>query len=282
MKALKVRPTEDELDEPNVRTVARLVVGGFMAPLRDPRGIVIGTALVGLCLWGFHGDLQLLGKVWNGWTGPGSDPSGRARIIPGVPWDQEWISFWAGALFVVGMPALVIKFVLKRRLKDFGLGPPIKGRGKLAAISAAALLVVAFASFYQYGRAADMSAIYPFYRDFDNVGQFVLYEIGYLPFFIAIEFVFRGFILLGMYTLPSRPGEDAPDPASIRPDWRLLIPMLAYTAWHLGKPPAELWGTLVWGPAAGAIVLATRSIWPIVLVHWLLDVWMDLVSWQGW
>jgi membrane protease YdiL (CAAX protease family) len=58
--------------------------------------------------------------------------------------------------------------------------------------------------------------------------------------------------------------------------------MLAYTAWHLGKPLPELWGTLVWGPAASAIVLATHSIWPIVLVHWLLNVWMDLVSWQGW
>ncbi len=282
MKGLTVRPPESELDAPNLKTLIRLVVDGFLAPLRDPRGIVIATTLVGLCLWGFHGNLELLGKIWDGWTGPGSDVAGRARIMPGVPWDQEWISFWAGALFVVGLPALVIKFVFKRGLSDFGLGMPAKGRGKLAAISAGALFVLAFASFYQYGHGADMSAVYPFYRDFDNVGQFVIYEIGYLPFFVAIEFIFRGFLLFGMYVLPARSGEDAPNLTSLRPDWRLLLPILAYTAWHLGKPLPELWGTLVWGPAAGAIVLATRSIWPIVLVHWLLNVWMDLVSWQGW
>ena len=41
-------------------------------------------------------------------------------------------------------------------------------------------------------------------------------------------------------------------------------------------------GTLAWGLAAGAILLAIRSVWPIVLVHWLLNVWLDLlVDLQG-
>ena len=38
--------------------------------------------------------------------------------------------------------------------------------------------------------------------------------------------------------------------------YAILLSMLSYTAWHLGKPLPELWGTLVWGLVAGTIVLA--------------------------
>jgi hypothetical protein len=33
---------------------------------------------------------------------------------------------------------------------------------------------------------------------------------------------------------------------------------------------------------ATVTVFATRSIWPVAISHWLLDVVMDLVIWQGW
>jgi membrane protease YdiL (CAAX protease family) len=57
--------------------------------------------------------------------------------------------------------------------------------------------------------------------------------------------------------------------------YALLIQMLSYTAWHLGKPLPELWGTLIWGLAAGAVAYSVRSIWPVILSHWLLNVFMD-------
>jgi membrane protease YdiL (CAAX protease family) len=52
--------------------------------------------------------------------------------------------------------------------------------------------------------------------------------------------------------------------------------MLSYTAWHLGKPLPEVWGTLVWGLATGTIALATGTIWPIIIVHWLLNIVLDV------
>jgi membrane protease YdiL (CAAX protease family) len=58
--------------------------------------------------------------------------------------------------------------------------------------------------------------------------------------------------------------------------------MLSYTAWHLGKPVPELWGTLVWGILAGTVVLATRTVWPVIIVHWLLNVFMDLAIYKDW
>ena len=63
--------------------------------------------------------------------------------------------------------------------------------------------------------------------------------------------------------------------------YAIFISMLSYTAWHLGKPIPELWGTLVWGLATGTVALATRTIWHIVLVHWLLNVFMDWAIWSG-
>ena len=286
MNMLEPRPiTGSELESPSVRTVARLLVNTVVGPLREPRGVLLATAIVAIMLWGYHGNFELLGAVWDGWAGPGSNPAGRAQILPGIPWDQEWLSFWAGALFVVGIPAIVIRRVFKRRLRDFGLGRPPRGRRRLALICAVGLLLLPFGTFYLYAHDPGMASTYPFYRQFEGVGQFVVYELGYIPFFLAIEFIFRGFLLFGLYVLPSggaRTDEAKSDGLRAFPDWRLLVPMLAYTAWHLGKPLPELWGTLIWGPAASAVAIATRSIWPIVIAHWLLNVWMDLVIWQSW
>lgn len=276
------QPGSVSVDPPKLNDLARLLWSAFVAPFRDPIGILLGSGIVALMLWGYHGNLELLGAVWDGWTGPGSDPTARAGIIPGIPWDQEWLSFWVGALLVVGIPAIVIRCVFKRRLRDFGLGLPPPGLRRLALMCAIGLFVVSFGTFYLYGHDPAMAATYPFFRDFDGIGQFVAYEIGYLPFFVAIEFMFRGYLLFGMYLLPARKAGAGEKGLLANLDWRILIPMLAYTTWHLGKPLPELWGTLAWGPATSAVALATRSIWPIIIVHWLLNVWMDLVIWQQW
>ena len=44
-----------------------------------------------------------------------------------------------------------------------------------------------------------------------------------------------------------------------------------------GKPVPELFGTLIWGLAAGASAYAVRSIWPVVMANWLLNVISDSV-----
>jgi hypothetical protein len=224
--------------------------------------------------------------IFPGWHGPGSDPATRDTVIPGLPWDQEWISFFAGALLVVGFPALLIRFVLHQRLRDYGLGPPPRDRRRLTVISALVLFVVSAPAFWIGAHNADMRATYPFFRDFHGTGQFALYELGYLPFFVAIEFIFRGYLLFGLFQLHDR---DAPAGVGgargplVFGYYAILVSMLSYTAWHLGKPLPELWGTLVWGVAAGTVALATRTIWGIVAVHWLLNVFLlDLVVWKGW
>jgi uncharacterized protein len=131
-----------------------------------------------------------------------------------------------------------------------------------------------------------MRALYPLYRGpFASVGEFALYEAGYFLFFVAIEFIFRGYLLFGLYNARDRdalPGtQGIPGPVVFGYS-AILVSMLSYTAWHLGKPIPELWGTLVWGIATSTVVLATRSIWPVVVVHWMLNVFLDaVITWGG-
>ncbi len=278
--------SEAELEHPGVRTVLKLIYNSCARLFHDPIGMILGSAFVLLMLWGPHGTLDLLPKLWSGWHGPGSDPASRARIIPGIPWDQEWLSFVAGFVLVVLVPMLLIKFVYRQELRDYGLGLPAKDRWGLALVSAALLLVFSLVPFYLGASDPGMRATYPLYRGpFASVGQFALYEAGYFPFFVAIEFIFRGYLLFGLFHARDRdalPGTHGIPGPFVFGYYAILISMLSYTAWHLGKPVPELWGTLVWGIATGTVVLATRSIWPVVVVHWLLNVFLDaVIVWGG-
>jgi hypothetical protein len=276
---------EHELEHPTLGTIGRLIWNTLVRFFYDPIAIILGSAFLALMLWGHHGDLQLLGVVWDGWKGPGSDPATRAEILPGIPWDQEWLSFWAGCAIVVGIPWLLIRFVFHQRLRDYGMGAPPPGRRRLALLASLVLLVPSIPLFYLGAHDPGMKDTYPFFRDFDGTGEFLVYELGYLPFFVAIEFIFRGYLLFGLFGLQDRdapPGVIGEKGPLVFGYYAILISMLSYTAWHLGKPVPELWGTLAWGVVTGTIALAIRSILPIIAVHWLLNVWLDLLIWQGW
>lgn len=272
--------SEAELESPTFLTVLKVTWSAIRAFPAERAGQILGSAFLLLMVWGFHGNLDLLHGILPGWRGPGVDIGARPQLIPGVPWDNELISFWGGALLVVVIPALLILFVYRQKLSDYGLGLPPKGRRKLAVITFLVLTLLSLPAFYIATRNADMRAIYPFYRPFTSVPQFILYELTYLPFFIAIEFIFRGYLLFGLAGIGKAEGVRATPAAHVAfyfGKYALLIQMLSYTAWHLGKPLPELWGTLIWGLAAGVLAYTVRSIWPVVLSHWLLNVFFDAV-----
>jgi hypothetical protein len=271
---------DTELDAPRIRTVLRLIWNTIAWVIHDPAAMGVTVGFLVLMLWGWHGRLEIVRELWDGWRPFAETPGDRARIIPGIPWDQEWLSFWVGALLLVGVPAVLIKGVFKHRLSDYGLGFPIRGRWRLALLSAAILFCVSLPMFLLGARHEGMRCTYPFYRGgFADSGEILLYELGYFPYFLAIEFIFRGFLLFGLYHAwrsRSKRGEGRLPGFGY---YAILLSMLSYTAWHLGTPVPDLWGTLVWGLAAGTITLATGTIWPIVIVHWLLNVCLDVSIW---
>jgi membrane protease YdiL (CAAX protease family) len=268
---------EEELASPTFATVFKVVWQQLRTFRFERAAQIVGSAFVLLMLWGYHGNLELLKLVLPAWSAPGVDIASRPAILPFVPWDRELISFWGGALLLVLVPIAIIKFGFKQSLRDYGLGLPPPGRWKLAGLSFILLMAVSAPAFVLGATDPAMRATYPFYQPFDSVGQFLLYQLTYLPFFIAIEFIFRGYLLFGLSGV--RDDEVTKDigvqGAFFFGRYALLIQMLSYTAWHLGKPLPELWGTLIWGLVAGAAAYTVRSIWPVVAAHWLLNVLLD-------
>lgn len=259
-------------------TVLRLVWYCIQKALTTRHGQIIFSAIVLIMLWGPHGNLELLKTFWPAWHGPGTDPLHRPNLIPGLPWDHELISFWAGAFLLVVVPAGIIRFGFKQSLSRYGLGLPPKGRRTLAVWVFLILTLLSLPAFWAGAHNEQVRQVYPIFNSFSSVGQFVLYELTYLPFFIAIEFIFRGYLLFGLDDIDSKESQNRDirmsEPLSL-PVNAVLIQMLSYTAWHLGKPLPELWGTIVWGFAAAAGAYSVRSIWPVVCAHWLLNVFMD-------
>ncbi len=277
---------EGELRDPTFFTVVRVIWLSIRSFFRERPGQIITSTFILIMAWGTHGRLELLGYIWPDWRGPGQALGIRPSLIPGIPWDNELISFVAGAALLVLIPILLIKFVYRQPLALYGLGFPPRSRWKLAAQSFLFVTVVSLPFFWFGSRLSEMRATYPLYRPFDSTISFIGYELSYLLFFIAIEFIFRGYLLFGLAGVqdtdiaPAAPDTGTPGPFYFG-KYALLIQMLSYTAWHLGKPALELWGTLVWGLTAGATAYTVRSIWPIVLSHWLLNVFIDLLVWQS-
>lgn len=97
---------------------------------------------------------------------------------------------------------------------------------------------------------------------------YVIYEGLYLIKWIAWEFFFRGFMLFGF-------GKDLLHRA-------VLASTVPFTLMHFGKPELETLGALVAGLVLCFIALRSKSIWPGVLLHWLVASTMDFFAAEWW
>ncbi|WP_176754246.1 CPBP family intramembrane glutamic endopeptidase [Nitrosomonas sp. Nm132] len=106
---------------------------------------------------------------------------------------------------------------------------------------------------------------YPFY----DVGKteklypsFVIWQMFYFLQFIALEFLFRGFLLHGT---KRKFGIHA-----------IFVMTIPYCMIHFGKPLPETIGAIVAGVVLGAMSLKSKSIWPGVMLHYGIAIMMDL------
>jgi len=172
---------------------------------------------------------------------------------------------WWGACHLLGyviVPILVIKFIFKERIRDYGLGWNQTSR-YLPWCIFIALLVISFAYFASY--RSDFLNHYPFYRLAQrSILDLLLWQCIYLTQFIFLEFFFRGFLL---HACHRRFGATA-----------LFVMIVPYVMIHLSKPWLEASGALVFGLVLGIIALRSRSIWGGVLVHTSVALSMDIMA----
>lgn len=222
-----------------------LTANRFLASGRDPGWLV--TLLDGL------GADRLAGRLHDAAT-----VSGHAEF--------HRLAFWAivqVAGYVV-LPVVVIRCVLRERVRDFGLrvsgiGAHAPVYGVLLAVSLPALVLASYSGAFQ--------ARYPFYDVAPGEGfwpylwaWWALYALQ----FAALEFFFRGFLVLG---LAPRLGY-----ASI------FVMAVPYNMIHFTKPPAEALAAILGGIVLGTLSLKTRSIWWGAALHIAIAGSMDVLS----
>jgi len=177
------------------------------------------------------------------------------------------LCYWVCLVSVtyVVLPSLFIKFVLKKRLRDFGLAFTIEsGFWKLFA----AIMLFMLPLTYLMSTTAGFSAKYPFLKMYDGlpyVGTTILlWELIYFVQFLGLEFFFRGFLVhslkpaLGLYSI-----------------FAMTVP---YCMIHFGKPPAETAAAIAAGIFLGWISYKNGSIWLGLLLHCSVAFSMDILA----
>ncbi len=117
--------------------------------------------------------------------------------------------------------------------------------------------------------SASFQATYPRLRAAEtSLELYLLFEGFYLVKWIAWEFFFRGFLLFGL-------ARDFMSRA-------ILVSTIPFTLMHYGKPELEMASAMIAGLILCYIALRGRSIWPGVLLHWLVASTMDFVASSFW
>ncbi|MCZ7687616.1 MAG: CPBP family intramembrane metalloprotease [Sandaracinaceae bacterium] len=149
---------------------------------------------------------------------------------------------------------------------DLGLG--VRGAGKelLVVLALWAVMVPVVWAVHDQG---SFPSTYPrFAPAKHSMEMYLLYEGFYLVKWIAWEFFFRGFMLFGF-------ARDFFQRA-------VLMSTVPFVLMHFGKPEPEVLGALLAGLVLCFIALRSKSIWPGVLLHWLVASTMDFFAAEWW
>lgn len=162
--------------------------------------------------------------------------------------------------FVV--PVLIIKILLRERVSGYGLtaGDVKSGLGYTGVSLLIMMPLLWFAS-----SQPEFLMVYPHLLPArDSWEMFLYYEAGMLLYMISWEFIWRGFMLFGLYP---RFGYYA-----------VLIQMIPFLILHNGKPALETFSAIAGGIALGAIALRTGSFIYGVIIHIAIMFTIDILA----
>jgi membrane protease YdiL (CAAX protease family) len=214
--------------------------------------IILLSAPVLLTVYRYHGMTEHFYRYF-----PGMQAAPLAGFYS-VLW--QFLSFFVLTFLV---PLLFVKTRLRRPLVDFGFGLGNAAFGFKLLLIAVPLLVVPLA-FFASGMP-DVKNEYPLSKAlFAHHNLIFWYEMAYIViYYIAWEFFFRGFLL---FPLAERFG-------GIN---AVLIQTISSCLVHIGKPEAEIMGSIMAGIIFGVIALRTRSFWYGFVLHAGIGVLTDL------
>lgn len=175
----------------------------------------------------------------------------------------EYLYWFIGDFFTLFiLSIIIIKFILKENLSDYGLQI---GELKIGLIFSVVFLVVMIILIWFVSATPSFSEKYPHLLSSRNDwGSFYIYESGMLIYMISWEFIWRGFMLFG---LKEKFGY-----------YSVLFQMIPFVILHNGKPVAETFGAVAGGIALGVLAYRTNSIFYCVVTHTGVMFAIDLIS----
>ncbi len=175
----------------------------------------------------------------------------------------EFLYWFVGdffTFFILGI--LIVKFVLKEKLSNYGLQ---LGDYKIGFKISFIFLAFMIPLIWFFSSTPQFSNTYPHLPEARQSWVILLiFESGMLIYMIAWEFIWRGFMLFG---LEEKFGYYA-----------VLIQMIPFLILHNGKPAPETFGAILGGIALGILALRTRSIIYCVITHIGVMFSIDLIS----
>ncbi len=208
-------------------------------PVRE--SVVLLYAIIGLTFVYYHARLD----SWGGLT-----PDQRLFVWMGMNF-----------LFLFVVPALLIRFVLRQPLSEYGLrwgDARTWGRYFLVyfLVMVPIILIISrepsFHAYYPRVFAARTSSLW-----------LLLSSFGWLVYFFAWEWFFRGFMLFGL--APRLGGAMA-----------IMVQMVPFVMMHYGKIEAETWSSIICGIVLGLMAFRGRSFVGTWILHWLVQTMMNL------
>ncbi len=163
----------------------------------------------------------------------------------------------------LGVPLLVIVLVHRRKLKDYGLG--LGDTGFWVPVAGVILLIQLLVVWLYLSKDPTYAARYPSLALARGGGHiFWAWEASRLAYMFSWELLFRGYLL---FALERRMHMLA-----------VAVQTVPFAMMHIvsGKPLSEVYFTLLSGVLSGLLVLVSRSVWPMVLIHGLGAVLLDI------
>ncbi len=186
------------------------------------------------------------------------------KLVGSGIWELCCYVWWTSvqAIGYVLIPALLIRYSFKARVRDFGWQinqTPQHWRGYLLLLSPILVFI------YLVSLGKEFVNHYPFYSLASRSWfDLLAWEFLYLTQFVCLEFFFRGFFVNAL-----RPALGA------NAIWVMCVPYLMI---HFPKLWLEATGAILFGLFLGILALRSRSIWGGVLVHAGVAVTMDITA----
>jgi membrane protease YdiL (CAAX protease family) len=172
----------------------------------------------------------------------------------------SWWTGWSIVLYVV--PPALFAFLTHQRIRSYGLSlGTFAGETRIFAVM---IPVIAAATWFASSQP-HFQVVYPFYKGWPDgdahVTSLLIWWAMYAASFVALEFFFRGFMVIAGHRVMG---------------WWAIPAMAApYCLLHLDKPVPEMVSSLFGGLILGVVALRTRSILAGVLAHVSLAIGTD-------